>query len=123
LRSKLDGKDISRDQYFLNKIQSLKVEWSKDKGRGVFAKTDIPKGALMIVDKSIASVSLEEGDAKKGFYWQQNRTVHDSGMKQHVDACKEICQLKGINALRLGYIYGGLSDKIPPLEIFLKNNY
>ena len=70
IKSKVDGKDISQDHYFFNKIQALKIDFSKDKGRGLFAQTDIPRSTLLIVDKSISTVSLEEGEAKKGFYWQ-----------------------------------------------------
>ena len=38
-------------------------------------------------------------------------------------ACKEVAQLKGIKALRLSYLFGGLSDQIPPKEIFTHNFY
>ena len=65
---KVHGKDLS-NQYFLNHINHLSVDWSKDKGRGVFAEIDVPKGALMIVDKSVSTVYIEEGGAKSGFYW------------------------------------------------------
>ena len=44
--------------------------------------------------------------------------------KELVKKCSELAQVKGVEALRLGYLYDGtrLSEiKIPPLEIFVDN--
>jgi hypothetical protein len=95
IKMKVQQKDVS-NQYFLNHVKGLSVQWSKDKGRGVFAEADIPKGALMIVDKAVSIVKIEGGGAKTGFYWQENRSVNDQGMREHVDSCNEIAQMKGI---------------------------
>ena len=53
-----------------------------------------------------------------------------------VQKCKDIAELKGIEALRMSYLFGDEEDEadsdrssksndidIPPLDIFIKNDY
>lgn len=75
-----------------------------------------------MVDTSIASVKIiPEGLMKTFFGGSEN--IEDKAYNKLGWECSSIMQLKGIKALRLSYLFGGLSDKIPPREIFSHNHY
>lgn len=47
-------------------------------------------------------------------------------MSSLIESAINVCDLKGVNALRMSYLYGGgkaKTTKVPPLEIFVNNNY
>ena len=96
----------------LNYIQGVEIKKSPGRGRGVFACKDFQKGELIIVEKAIAEVT-------------------DNNISSSIDSlirkCCAIVDLKGVEALRLSYLYDGQTPfdqlKIPPVEIFHENYY
>ena len=77
---------------------------------------------LILVERCVAQ-------AHKGIiklYSFTDRSIHDSGHTELVKKCSDIAQLKGIQALRMSYLYDGQTGReatIPPLKIFVENHY
>jgi hypothetical protein len=86
-----------------NFINKLSVNYSKEKGFGIFAETDLLNTELLIVEKPIATVFIdkkEEGkDCKssyKRYFYGTDLSQIDSGCKQLSDACLKLAEMKGI---------------------------
>ena len=102
-----DQKLFFKQGQILNHIQGVQIQLTPDnKGRGVYAAKDLSKGDLLIVEKAIIQASTK---------------------KQMVQMFMDIAQNKGIETLRLSYLWDGwkrvYTESIPPLEIFRKNDY
>ena len=108
----------------INFIQGVEIRMTEDRGRGVFATKDLKRGELIVVDKAIAEVTLEKilivlsfTDKKKEF---------DGSHTELVKQCQKIALNKGNQALIMSYLFDDRDKrdlKIPPLDIFLKNEY
>ena len=44
----------------INFIQGVEIKMTKDRGRGVFASKPLKKGDLLVVEKAIAEVRIEQ---------------------------------------------------------------
>jgi len=96
---------------------------TKDKGRGLFASIDIQEGELILVEKAICYA--EANKIKEGYCEQGSEVVFDIGNYRLECQCQEFAKLKGIQALRLSYLYYGDDEifEIPPISVFVENTY
>ena len=85
----------------MNFIKNVEVKMTKDKGRGVFAKCDIPRGELIVVEYALAEVFLDADSLTT------DHTISQAKIKGLADGCQFIANLKGVEALRLNYMYDG----------------
>ena len=108
---------------------------TKNKGRGIFAKCDIKRGTLLIAEKPVLNMLskryLNNKDALHKIYENKGMITPDlmNGFAEDIGAfaknCHDLCQFRGIQALRLSYLDGGPGSdlSIPPLSVFLSNKY
>ena len=96
---------------------------TKAMGRGVFANRFIKEGTLIIVEKGLIDTrslkSFDESDTDQKANIEQRK-------KALVKQLSEIAKLKGIEALRMSYLYDGTDPEaigIPSTDIFLDNHY
>ena len=92
-----------------------------DKGRGVFATKALNRGDLIIVEKAIA---LSEENLGKNITYLAN--AFTAGPVGLISRCRELYKLKGLDAVRLSYLYDGNKKKdlkVPPMSLFLDNHY
>ena len=92
-----------------------------DKGRGVFATKPLNRGDLIAVEKAIA---LSEEHLTKNITYLSN--TFTSGPLDLIRKCSEAYQLKGVDAVRLSYLYDGDKKKelkVPPMSLFTDNHY
>jgi hypothetical protein len=77
-------------QYVLNYANKIQIKNSNTKGRGMFAKEDIQKGDLIIVERASASIKIktDTGNDARDF-------------EQLSKKCVQIGKLGDIQALRL----------------------
>lgn len=93
---------------------------TKDKGRGVFAAKSLKRGELLVVERAVADTcnirSLGSADTK----------CPNDSYSELVNRCSDLARLKGIEALRMSYLFDGAAAAdlaIPPLEIYVQNYY
>ena len=88
---------------------------TKDKGRGVFATKPLEKGDLLVVEKAVAEAKQDLNDMG---YIAQTELVKN---------CSDLVSYKGVEALRISYLYDGEEKKeelkIPPIDVFTSNKY
>ena len=83
----------------------------------MFTTKMIKKNTIILVEKSIATF-------KKDHKNPDSKPAHDIAMRDIENKCKLQMDLKGIQALRLGYLNDGSPDavlNISSLDIFVKN--
>jgi len=91
------------------------------RGRGVFASKFLKKGELIAVEKAIADIKEKE-TIKERDNLKYITDIH----REMVKRCLDLTQLKRIEAIRLSYLSDGNNIDnhiIPPMDIFIKNNY
>jgi len=94
----------------LNYVNGVQIKMTEDRGRGVFATRFLKKGTLIAVE----TAAVEALDYK----------TSDAAKTTLVEKCADVAKLKGVEALRMSYLYDGTpNSKIPPLDIFVQNNY
>jgi hypothetical protein len=92
-------------------------------GRGVFADRDFRKGQLLSVETSIAEASLDKDGV---FTFIDPVYMADNTHTDLTSMCSNLHQLKGLEALKISYLYDGRSKsslKLPPMELFTQNKY
>jgi hypothetical protein len=87
----------------INFIQGAKIQISEERGRGVFASRSLKYGELIVVEKAVAEAPTED---------------------DLIEKCTNLIRFKGIEFLRMSYMYQGeKTTGLPPLTIFTLNNY
>ena len=93
-------------------------------GRGIFAASEINKGDILVVEKSICAVGSEHPDLS--FDIGIDKSIVKTGKFVELSKkCMELINLKGQHAVRLSYLYNGTNKKlkVPKVDVFTKNNY
>jgi len=92
-----------------------------DKGRGVFASKALNRGDLIVVEKAIA---LSEEHLGKNITYLSN--AFTAGPQDLIRKCAELYNLKGVDAVRMSYLFDGDKKKewkVPPMSLFTDNHY
>ena len=111
----------------INYIDGLEIKMTQDgKGRGVFAARDLNCGELLIVEKPIAHIEVNQ-ILTKGNKGKKSKRLdfYKIGKIKLGKMIKDLFQLKGIQALRMSYLLNDNknTDKIPPIKIYYENTY
>ena len=94
------------------------------KGRGVFASKPLKKGTLIIVEKAVAEAEHANMQDVHTYADKTSKLIRIADKVYEgelVKKCLELSELKGIDALRLSYLYDGTNKEsltIPPIEVF-----
>lgn len=106
--------------HILNFANKIEIKQSDGKGRGVFATEKILKGEHVIIEQPIGLAKNPE----KSLEISVTGKFLDLGSHSKLLAnLNKVCDLRGIQALRLGYLTDGNEKPIPDLNIFLNNHY
>ena len=114
------GKDQKLDLQgnFMNYVNpDIEFKFSEGQGRGLFATKAIKKGAIIMGEKAIG-IGLHDFEASSEitYSYQENDTYHEDS---HTILIKNLCQVaqqKGVQALRMSYLYDGSDDmELPDL--------
>ena len=92
-----------------------------DKGRGAFASKALNRGDLIAVEKAIA---LSEDHLDKNITYLSN--AFTAGPTDLIRKCGELYGLRGLDAVRLSYLYDGDKKKelkVPPMSLFTDSHY
>ena len=78
----------------------------------------------MVVEKAVAESHKDKIKAS----YTDTKYVNNGPYTELSKKCHSIAQLKGIEALRMSYLFDGEEDsfeklEIPPIEIFVENHY
>ena len=110
-----DVQSFLKQDKILNYLDGVEIKMTSGKGRGVFASKDLKRGELIVVEKAIAESIQDE--TCEGFDKDDVQKNVRASQLALVKACTEIADLKGIEALRLSYLYDGSKKdelKLPP---------
>ena len=114
-------KAILQKSNILHYLGDVEIKITPDKGRGVFASKPLNRGDLIVVEKAIA---LSEEHLGKNITYLSN--AFTAGPFDLIRKCAEVYKLKGLDAVRLTYLFDGDKKKdlkVPPLSLFTDNHY
>ena len=105
-----NAKKYADENRILNYVNGVQIKMTEDRGRGVFATRYLKKGTLIAVETAaVEALDYQTSVTAKSFLTEK---------------CADVAKLKGVEALRMSYLYDGTPNtKIPPLDIFVENNY
>ena len=105
-----NAKKYHDENRIINYVNGVQIKMTEDRGRGVFATRFLKKGTLIAVE----TAAVQALDAAKS----------DAAKAALVEKCADVAKLKGVEALRMSYMYDGTPNtNIPPPDIFVQNNY
>ena len=113
----------------MNYLYGVEIKMTPDKGRGVFASRPLKKGELLVVENAVAETFPDDypaGGAANPAKYESKRYQINSAQTELVTKCSNLMKLKGIQGLRISYLYDGSKMRnlrVPPIDIFYKNNY
>jgi len=81
---KEDQMNFLKDAKVINFIQGAKIRLTEDRGRGVFASRPLKYGELIVVEKAVAEAPTQDALIEK---------------------CTNLIRFKGIEFLRMSYMY------------------
>ena len=111
--TKNEGRIIN---FLSNKIY---IKMTEEKGRGVYAAKDLNEGTLILVEKSIAEYV---GESDTGLSQMEKKSLEEIMHRDLVLQCEKWVKYKGLEALKLDYIYDGETPlnklTMPPTDIY-----